>query len=112
MRAKNGLERSGILRSEYLDSFTTQATHKPFDALAVDAWATLAAEMGAADWLLQKGCSAPDSDPFDDGGTAGMSQRTREELQGTWWMTDFVEGAKLPTGPEFGSPWPGEFKSE
>ena len=42
--------RSGNRRSEY--SFTTQATHKPFDALAVDAWATLAAEMGAVDWLL------------------------------------------------------------
>jgi len=40
----------------------TQATHKPFDALAVDAWATLAAEMGAIDWLLQRGCSAPNSD--------------------------------------------------
>jgi hypothetical protein len=31
---------------------------QPFDALAVDAWDTLAAEIRAVDWPLRKGCSA------------------------------------------------------
>jgi hypothetical protein len=69
---RKSCEGTGIRRGEY--SFTTQATHKPFDALAVDAWATLAAEMGGVDWLLQKGCSALNSDHLMTKGQAGISQ--------------------------------------
>ena len=53
---KTKLRRNGIRGGLY--TFTTQATctHKPFDALAVDAWATLAAALGNVDWRLAKGC--------------------------------------------------------
>jgi hypothetical protein len=63
--------KNGIRRGVY--SFTTQAKHKPFDALAVDAWATLAAEFGDVDWVLAKGCRRS----FDDGRRAGISQISR-----------------------------------
>jgi hypothetical protein len=65
---RKSCEENGIRRGVY--SFTTQATHKPFDALAVDAWATLAAELGGVDWVLVKGCRRS----FDDGGWQGLAR--------------------------------------
>jgi len=63
---KTKLRRNGIRGGLY--TFTTQATctHKPFDALAVDAWATLAAALGNGDWRLAKGCRRSFED-LDDG---------------------------------------------
>jgi hypothetical protein len=73
LRAKKRLRRTGIRCSKY--SFTTQATHKPFDALAVEARDTLAAEIRDGDWALLKGRFCFSRRSFDDDGkTARICQ--------------------------------------
>jgi hypothetical protein len=86
---KKKLRRNGIRGGLY--TFTTQATctHKPFDALAVDAWATLAAELGNFDWRLAERCRRSFEDLMTER-TAGISQ-----IATAFIVTDFVEGAKM-----------------
>ena len=82
------LQRNGIRGGLY--TFTTQATctHKPFDALAIDAWATLAAALGDVDWRLAKRCRRSFEDLMTER-TAGISQ-----IATAFIVTAFVEGAK------------------
>lgn len=89
---KKKLRRNGIRGGLY--TFTTQATctHKPFDALAIDAWATLAAALGDVDWRLAKRCRRSFEDLMTER-TAGISQ-----IATAFVVTAFVEGAKMAGG--------------
>lgn len=99
MSVKKKLRRNGIRGGLY--TFTTQATctHKPFDALAVDAWATLAAELRNVDWRLAKRCRRSFEDLMTER-TAGISQIAngvhRDSFcggsqNGWWWAVESLE---------------------